>query len=62
MEARLRYTPSMRQRLDPERIYRDARSMVPATMDGLAPIGEIPARCPFTLDELLSEAVLDLSA
>ena len=49
-----RFVPSMRQRIDLEKIYRRALRAIPDTIDGTAPL-PIPATCPFTLDELLSE-------
>jgi Domain of unknown function DUF29 len=53
-EARTRFSPSMRQRLDVEKLYRQARHAMPDTMDGTAPL-PLPAACPVTFDELLSE-------
>jgi hypothetical protein len=52
-QAQRRFTPSMRQKLDMERIYRHARRALPETMDDVAPL-PTPANMP-TLDELLSE-------
>ncbi len=56
-EAADAFAPSMRQRLDVARIYatalRELRKM-PATIDGLPPL-PVPAVCPLTLDELLSD-------
>jgi Domain of unknown function DUF29 len=52
-QARRRFVPSMRQRIDVARLYADALAAVPASQDGLPPLPiqtEIP-----TLDELLSE-------
>jgi hypothetical protein len=54
-DAASRFAPSMRPRIDLERVYRRALSALPATMDGQAPL-PIPAVCPFTLEELLSDA------
>jgi hypothetical protein len=53
-DARDRYTPAMRQRIDLARIYRRALQRVPRQIDGLPP-QPLPAACPWTLDELLSE-------
>jgi hypothetical protein len=53
-EARTRYTPSMAQRLDVEKLYRQARRGMPETIDGTAPLS-VPDRSPVTLEELLSE-------
>jgi hypothetical protein len=52
-QARRRYTSSMRQRIDLAEIYADALEALPEAMDAIAP-GPVPARCPFTLDELLT--------
>jgi hypothetical protein len=49
-----RYTPAMRQRVDLARIYRRALQRVPKEIDGPPP-PPLPAACPWTLDELLSE-------
>ena len=49
-----RFAPSMRQRLDTASIYRRALRAVPARMDGNAPL-PLPAECPWSLDELLSD-------
>jgi hypothetical protein len=52
-QARRRFVPSMRQRIDVARLYADALAAVPASQDGIPPLPiqtEIP-----TLDELLSE-------
>ena len=53
-EAIDRFTPAMRQRLDLDRIYRRALRAVPAVMDGQPPL-PLPASCPVTLEEMLSE-------
>jgi hypothetical protein len=45
----------MRQRIDMAKLYRRALRAVPDTIDGTAPLQTIPAICPVTLDELLSE-------
>jgi hypothetical protein len=54
-DAADRYTPSMRQRIDLARIYRQAVQALPATIDGEAPL-PVPQTCPVTLDELLGES------
>lgn len=52
-QAARRFVPSMRQRIDMTRIYRQALSAMPDKVDGLSPL---PIRTPMpTLDELLSE-------
>ena len=52
-QARRRFAPSMRQRIDLNGLYADARSGLPETMDNQAPL-PLTAECPVTLDELLS--------
>jgi len=54
-QARRRFVPSMRQRLDLEDIYEGALRGLPATSDGLPPL-PVPRTCPFTLDDLLARA------
>jgi hypothetical protein len=51
-QARRRYAPSMRQRLDVTDIYADALRAIPAILDGLPP-QPLPLDCPLTLDDLL---------
>jgi hypothetical protein len=53
-QARDRFAPSMRQKIDMERIYRQALQAIPETIDGQPPL-PLPKSCPITLDELLSE-------
>jgi hypothetical protein len=52
-QARRRFVPSMRQKLDMASLYADALAAVPETVDGIAPL-PILTEMP-TLDELLSE-------
>jgi len=52
-QAQSRFVPSMRQRIDMEKLYRRALRATPETMDGTAPL-PVPAELP-TLDELLAE-------
>jgi len=47
------YAPSMRQRIDVADFYRNARSILPESMDGQPPL-PAPDDCPVTLDELLA--------
>jgi hypothetical protein len=54
IQAADRYAPSMRQRLDLDRIYRQALRAMPETVDGRPPL-PVPDACPVTLDELLSD-------
>jgi hypothetical protein len=52
-QARRRFAPSMRQRIDVPGLYADAMRALPESLDGVPPLpiqGEIP-----TLEELLSE-------
>jgi hypothetical protein len=53
-DASSRFTPSMRQRIDIARLYRRALRATPARMDG-GPPQPLPAKCPWTLDGLLSD-------
>jgi Domain of unknown function DUF29 len=54
INAARRYVASMRQRIDLDRIYRQALRALPETIDGQAPL-PVPQRCPLTLDDLLSD-------
>lgn len=54
-EAADRFTPSMRHRIDLVKLHRRAMRYLPETIDDQPPL-PVPAVCPFTLDELLSEA------
>jgi hypothetical protein len=56
-DAAARFVPSMRQRLDLARIWRRAVRAMPETIDGVA-LSPLPAACPYSLDELLSEELL----
>ncbi len=51
-QARRRFVPSMRQKLDLPGLYADALEALPAMMDGASP-GPVPQECPVTLDALL---------
>lgn len=51
-QARRRFTPSMRQRLDIPGLYADALRALPDTIDGQPPLA-VAAVCPVTLEELL---------
>jgi hypothetical protein len=53
-QARRRFAPSMRQKLDLAGLYGDALAGLPDTLDGQAPL-PVPAECPVTLDELLAD-------
>ena len=52
-QARKRFTPSMRQRIDVAELYADALAAIPTAIDGLAP-GPVSPVCPITLDDLLA--------
>ena len=53
-QAADRFVPSMRQRIDLARIYARALRSLPEAVDGQPPL-PLPATCPVTLDELLSD-------
>ncbi len=53
-QARRRFVPSMRQRLDVAGLYADALAAMPETIDGQPPL-PMPEVCTVTLDELLSD-------
>jgi hypothetical protein len=53
-QARRRFTPSMRQRIDVAGLYADALAAMPETVDGVPP-RPVPDACPVTLDELLGD-------
>ncbi len=55
-QARRRFVPSMRWRIDLAGLYADARAALPETMDGQAPL-PVPETCQTTLDDLLSDAL-----
>jgi hypothetical protein len=52
-QARRRFAPSMRQKIDVLSLYADARRALPETMDGLPPL-PVQTDMP-TLDELLGQ-------
>jgi hypothetical protein len=52
-QARRRFAPSMRQKIDVGSLYADAIKALPAKMDGHPPL-PLPEVCPATLDELLA--------
>ena len=54
VQARRKYRPSMRQRIDLAGLYADALQALPDTMDGQAPL-PMPTVCPVsTIEELLT--------
>jgi hypothetical protein len=52
-QARRRFVPSMRQRIDLAGLYTDALAAMPETIDGQQPL-PMSEVCPVTLDDLLS--------
>jgi hypothetical protein len=53
-QARRRFVPSMRQRLDVASLYADALAAMPETIDGQPPL-PMSEVCTVTLDDLLSD-------
>ncbi len=53
IQARRRFAPSMRQRIDLAGLYADALKQMPDTVDDQPPL-PMPAVCPITLDDLLA--------
>lgn len=49
-----RYTPSMRQRIDIDALWRSAREQATLTYEGAASFRD---RCPFVIDDLLAEHI-----
>jgi hypothetical protein len=61
-DAAQRFAPSMRQKIDLDRLYRTAREQVSAGVyDEREPLAW-PNACPFTLDQLLTEHRTELEA
>ena len=54
-DAARRFAPSMRQRIDLEGLYRDAADQLEAGRLEDEPPLALPERCPFELDQLLTE-------
>ena len=59
-DARDRFTPSMRQRLDVEAIYREALRKVRSEGEDAQEMMALPEVCPFGLDKLFSEDLTGL--
>jgi Domain of unknown function DUF29 len=53
-QATRRFVPSMREKINLARLYRQALRAMPETIDGVGPL-PVPTECPVTLDELLSD-------
>ena len=60
--AAQRFAPSMRQRIDLARLHRDAIDQLEAGQADGDPRLVLPAACPFTLEQLLTEALGGLVA
>jgi hypothetical protein len=52
-QARRKFTPSMRPRIDIDVLYADAVTALPTMIDGCKPSGLILETCPWTLDWFL---------
>jgi hypothetical protein len=57
-----RFAPSMRQRIDMAKIYERAQTQIELIQYGGKPALPPPARCPVTLDQLLTASCGDLEA
>jgi hypothetical protein len=55
-QARRRFVPSMRQKIDVAALYADALAALPESVDGQPPL-PVPVECAMTLDELLGAEV-----
>jgi hypothetical protein len=53
-QARRRFVPSMRQKIDLASLYADALAALPESMDGQEPL-QVAQACPVTLDGLLGD-------
>jgi hypothetical protein len=53
-QARRAFSPSMRQHIDMEDLWRRALRWLPPEIDGKPPLA-LPPTCPVTLDELLAD-------
>jgi hypothetical protein len=60
-QARRRFVPSMRQKIDIAALYADALAALPAAVDGQPPL-PVPEVCSVTLDEMLAEDRLSPTA
>jgi hypothetical protein len=54
LQARRRFVPSMRQKINLAGLYADALAAMPGTIDGQQPLS-VPDVCTVTLEELLGE-------
>lgn len=53
-QARRRFVPSMRQKIDVPSLYADALAALPESMEGQKPL-PVGLDCPITLEELLAD-------
>jgi hypothetical protein len=58
-DVRRRYSPSMRQRIDADEVWRDAREQSRLAYDGARQqiVADLPARCPFGIDDFIVDRV-----
>ena len=56
-DARDRFTPSMRQRMDVESLYRDALRRVRSEVENAPEVAALPEACLFTLDVLVASKI-----
>ena len=61
VDAQARFTPSMRQRIDLQKLYAQSVRLVRSQGRTSRKTGAVPDVCPFTLDDLLAEDV-DIAA
>ncbi len=52
-QAENRFVPSMRQRIDLEKLWRRCVTLSAQDFDGIERFGALPGRCPWTVDQLL---------
>lgn len=61
-DANQRFTPSMRQRIELDELYAKALRRAGDATDDIGAMRPLPELCPFTLDELLAGATMELVA
>jgi hypothetical protein len=59
-DAAQRFAPSMRRRIDLDRLYRDAMAAVAAIRSDDPDEAALPGSCPFTLERLLTAPIAGL--
>ncbi len=54
-----RYAPSMRQRIDIDKLWRSVREQLMLTHDSAERqfVADLPAKCPFSVDDLIAERI-----